>query len=77
MVVENRSGAGGNIGADVVVGRLNAEIVRVMRSPDVQARLAGEGMRFVPMTAGEFAAFAKAEVAHWAPVVRASGARAD
>ncbi len=60
-----------------VVGKLNAEILRIMRLPDVQARLAGEGMRFVPMSVDEFAAFAKAEVAHWAPVVRASGARAD
>ena len=60
-----------------VVGRLNAEILRIMRMPEVQARLAGEGMRFVPMTVEQFAVFSKAEVAHWAPVVKASGARAD
>jgi len=60
-----------------VVGKLNAEIVRIMRLPDVQARLAGEGLRFVPMSVEEFATFARSEVAHWAPVVKASGARAD
>ncbi len=60
-----------------VTGRLNAEVVRIMRLPELQARLAGEGMRFVPMTVEQFAAFSKSEVAHWAPVVKASGARAD
>jgi tripartite-type tricarboxylate transporter receptor subunit TctC len=60
-----------------VVGKLNSEILRAMRLPEVQSRLAGEGMRFVPMSVEQFSAFARAEVAHWAPVVKASGARAD
>ena len=57
--------------------RLNAEVLRILRSPEVQARLPVEGARFVATTPGEFGDFVKAEVANWAPVVKASGARAD
>jgi tripartite-type tricarboxylate transporter receptor subunit TctC len=60
-----------------IVGRLNAETARFMQSKDIEARLAGEGGRFIPMTPEQFGSFVKAEIAKWAPVVRASGARAD
>ena len=60
-----------------IVHRLNAEAMRLMQSPEIQARLLGEGARSAPNTPEQFAAFVKAEIAKWAPVVRASGARAD
>jgi tripartite-type tricarboxylate transporter receptor subunit TctC len=60
-----------------VVRRLNAEVHRTMQAPDMQARLAGEGARFVATTPQQFGAYVKSEIAKWAPVVKASGARAD
>jgi tripartite-type tricarboxylate transporter receptor subunit TctC len=60
-----------------VVKRWNAEVNRVMQSPDIQARLPGEGARFPPNTPEQLAAFVKSEIAKWAPVVKASGARVD
>lgn len=60
-----------------IVHRLNAEAMRLMQSPEIQARLPGEGARSSPNTPEQFAAFVKNEIAKWAPVVRASGARAD
>ena len=60
-----------------VVARMNAEVQKAMRLPEIQSRLANEGLRFVPMSADEFGSFVKAEVARWAPVVKASGAKAD
>jgi tripartite-type tricarboxylate transporter receptor subunit TctC len=60
-----------------IVRRWNAEIMRIMQSPDIQARLPNEGARFSPNTPEQFAAFVKAEIAKWAPVVKASGARVD
>jgi tripartite-type tricarboxylate transporter receptor subunit TctC len=60
-----------------IVQRWNAEVVRFMQSPENQARLRNEGARFVPTTPHQFAAFVKAEIAKWAPVVRASGARIE
>jgi len=43
----------------------------------MQGRLAAEGARFVSTTPQQFGAYVKAEIARWAPVVKASGARAD
>jgi tripartite-type tricarboxylate transporter receptor subunit TctC len=35
------------------------------------------GARFVPATPQQFGAYVTAQIAKWAPVVKASGARAD
>lgn len=48
-----------------------------MQSKEIAARLTAEGARFIPMTPEQFGAFVKAEIAKWAPVVKASGAKAD
>jgi tripartite-type tricarboxylate transporter receptor subunit TctC len=60
-----------------IVRRWNAETHKIMQSPEIQARLLNEGARFIPMTPEQLGAFVKSEIAKWAPVVRASGARAD
>ena len=60
-----------------IVRRWNAEVARVMQSKDIEARLPVEGARFTPNTPEQFAAFVKGEIAKWAPVVKASGARVD
>ena len=60
-----------------IVRKWNGEVMRIMRSPDIQARLPVEGARIAPNTPEQFAAFVKAEIAKWAPVVKASGARVD
>ena len=60
-----------------IVKRWNAEVQRIMQSPEIQARLPNEGARFIPMTPEQFGAFQKSEIAKWAPVVKASGARVD
>ena len=60
-----------------IVRRWNAEVLRAMQSPEIQARLPAEGARFTATTPEQFGAFVKSEIAKWAPVVKASGARAD
>src|SRR5688572_7319698 len=60
-----------------IVKRWNGEVMRIMQSRDIQARLPNEGARFSPNTPEQFAAFVKGEIAKWAPVVKASGARVD
>jgi tripartite-type tricarboxylate transporter receptor subunit TctC len=60
-----------------IVSKLNTEIVRVMQLPDVQARLPKEGLRFVAMTPQQFGEFVKSEKEKWAPIVKATGAKAD
>lgn len=60
-----------------VVDRLNAEIVRILKSPNVLERLAQDGALPAPTTPEEFAAFMKAEIAKWAKVVQAANIRID
>jgi tripartite-type tricarboxylate transporter receptor subunit TctC len=60
-----------------IVAKLNAEIMRIMRLPEVQSRLANEGANSVPNTPAEFAAFQKREIAKWAKVIKESGVRVD
>ncbi len=60
-----------------IVRRLNAEVMRLIQSPEIKARMLGEGARSASNTPEQFAAFVETEIAKWAPVVRASGVRAD
>jgi tripartite-type tricarboxylate transporter receptor subunit TctC len=60
-----------------IVAKLNSEIMRVMRLPEVQSRLTNEGAKFTPTTPNEFAAFVKSEITKWGKVIRESGARVD
>jgi tripartite-type tricarboxylate transporter receptor subunit TctC len=60
-----------------IVQRWNAEVMRIMQLAEIQARLPVEGARFAPNSPEQFAQFVKSEIAKWAPVVRASGARVD
>jgi tripartite-type tricarboxylate transporter receptor subunit TctC len=60
-----------------IVNKLNAEIQRALQAPDVKERLAGLSFDVTPNTAAEFAKTLNAEVAQYAKVVKASGAKAD
>jgi tripartite-type tricarboxylate transporter receptor subunit TctC len=60
-----------------IVRRWNAEVLRTMQSPQIQARLPAEGARFIPTTPEQFGAFVQAEIRKWAPIVKASGARVE
>jgi tripartite-type tricarboxylate transporter receptor subunit TctC len=60
-----------------IVARLNAEVLKIMQSPEIQQRLPADGARFLPTTPEEFGAFVKSEIAKWAPVLKAAGVKAD
>ncbi|MBV9192085.1 MAG: tripartite tricarboxylate transporter substrate binding protein [Betaproteobacteria bacterium] len=60
-----------------IVRKWNAEVNKIMTGADIKQRLPTEGARYAPNTPEEFGAFIKSEIAKWAPVVKASGARVD
>ena len=60
-----------------VVARLNTEVTRIVRLPDVVALLSSYGTEPAGNTAEQFEAFVKSEISRWAKVVKASGARVD
>ena len=60
-----------------VVARLQGEMQRIYKLPDVQDKLKTLGLDAVLGTAEELAKYQAAEIAKWAKVVKDSGARAD
>lgn len=60
-----------------MIARLNSDIVMALKSPEILDRLKSQGVDAVGSSPAEFDKFFKEEVAKWAAVVKASGARAD
>ena len=60
-----------------VVMKLNAEILRVFKLPDVVDKLRALGLEPWLTTPEELAAYQQKEIVKWAKVVKDSGARAD
>lgn len=58
-----------------IIGRVNAEIGKALAAPDLLATLRAEGAEPVGGSPEQFGQFFREEVARWAPVVKASGAR--
>ena len=60
-----------------IIARLNADVVRAVRTQEVRERIAAEGGEAMPTTPEGFTALMKDHIGRWAKVVKASGARAD
>jgi tripartite-type tricarboxylate transporter receptor subunit TctC len=60
-----------------IVTRLNTEIVRIVRSPEVREFLLKQGAEAFATSPEEFAKIVQRDVAKWAQVVKASGAKPD
>lgn len=60
-----------------IVDRLHAEILKIVATPEVQARLKNFGMLPSNMSTVELADYQKAEVSKWAKVIKSAGIKAE
>jgi tripartite-type tricarboxylate transporter receptor subunit TctC len=60
-----------------IVGKLNQELVAVLKAPDTVTQLAKYGMEPIPSTPEEMAAYVRRENDKWARIVKEAGIRAD
>jgi len=60
-----------------VVTKLNSELVRILAMPDVKERISSLGAEVVSTTPEGMDQFNRAQIALWAKVVKASGARVE
>jgi tripartite-type tricarboxylate transporter receptor subunit TctC len=60
-----------------VITKLNAEITRILKLPDIRERLTAGGVEPVTSTPEEQGGFTKAEIEKWAKVIRDSGTKVE
>jgi tripartite-type tricarboxylate transporter receptor subunit TctC len=60
-----------------ITNRLNSEIVRILKMPDVAEKLSSLGADVVGSTPDEFATYLKAEIAKWSKVAHDNNIRLD
>lgn len=60
-----------------IVNRLNTELIKIIRSPDIRAKLAGQGAEVVTMTSAQQDDFFNREKNRWAKVVADAGIKLE
>ena len=60
-----------------IINRLNNEIVKMLRLPEIEQLLQSSGVDPTPTTPEEFGAYVKSEFDKWQKVVKESGATAN
>ena len=60
-----------------VIDKWNADVTKILSAPEMRERLAAQGAEAAPDSPAEFAHFIARELAKYAPIVKASGAKVD
>lgn len=60
-----------------VTGKLNAEIVRILDSPQVREQMLAQGVEVAPTTPEQFGQYIATEIANWGRAVKQSGAKPE
>jgi tripartite-type tricarboxylate transporter receptor subunit TctC len=60
---------------DAITARIAREVADIITSPDIREKLAGQLMEPIPTTPAAFRAHIEADLARWAPVIRAANIR--
>lgn len=60
-----------------IISRLNTEFNRIIAAPDMNTRMLDQGYEPAGGTSEQFGAHIHAEIAKWAPVIKAAGLKVD
>jgi tripartite-type tricarboxylate transporter receptor subunit TctC len=60
-----------------IVARLNTEILKILKMPDIQEKMSGLGAQVVGSTPQEFSTYLTAEIGKWGKVARESNIKLD
>jgi tripartite-type tricarboxylate transporter receptor subunit TctC len=60
-----------------IINRLNAELVKALRDPEVSAKLTGLGLEIIADTPEQFGAFLQSEGKQWLPLIRSLNIKLD
>ena len=60
-----------------VIAKLNAELVRILRAPDVASQLAAQGVDAAHSTPEEFLAVVRSDLQKWGKVIREAGIKGE
>ena len=60
-----------------VIAKLNGEINKILRDPEVRQKLVDAGANVMPLSTGEFAAFVQAESAKYERIIRETGVKPE
>ena len=60
-----------------IIARLNGELVRILRSPDVAAQFSAQGVEPAYSTPEEFLALIKADLGKWGKVIAEAGIKGE
>jgi tripartite-type tricarboxylate transporter receptor subunit TctC len=60
-----------------IVAALNAEVVKMLKAPDVRERMLQQGAEPAPNTPAQFEQLVRSDIARWARVIQVSGTKVD
>ncbi len=60
-----------------VVAKINADVLKIVKAPELRERLKAEGSDAVGNTPEQYAAFLREEIAKWAKVIKFAGVKAE
>ena len=60
-----------------IIGRIHAEVVKILSSADLKARLGPQGIELVTNSPADFAKFIREDNAKWGKIIKEAGIRGD
>ncbi len=60
-----------------IIAKLNSEMIRMLKPPDVRERLATQGLFVSTTTPDQLATLMKAELVKWAKVIKQAGLKLE